>query len=139
MNKPEAEQIAAAIAAIRPRWLQSSLTTLLGNLPARFRERPARDVHLALLWLAYDPQQDTPRLLREDGPWWNLASLTGPGTQHATESGIVTYCAHGEPGTRCPECHPRTHRGTLPTPEQRAQMRAAVAEGKAAIKALETR
>ena len=60
-------------------------------------------------------------------------------TATATESGIVTYCAHGEPGTRCPECHPRTHRGVLPTPEQRAQMRAAVEDGKAAIKALETR
>ena len=139
MNKPEAEQIAAAVTVIRPRWLQSSLATLLGNLPARFRDRPARDVHLALLWLAYDPQQDTPRLLREDGPWWNLAALAGSGTQRATESGIVTRCAHGEPGTRCPECHPRTHRGALPTPEQRAAMRAAIEAGKAAIKAQETR
>ena len=133
MNKPEAEQIAAAIAIVRPRWLQSSLVTMLGNLPAEIRRRPARDVHLALLWLAYDPQQDTPRLLREDGPWWNLASLAGPGTQRATEPGIVTYCEHGEPGMRCLECYPRrTPTGTGPTPEQRAQIRAGNEAGRQA-------
>lgn len=133
MNKPEAEQIALVVSIIRPKWLKTSLVTALGNLPARFRDRPARDVHLALLWLAYDPQQDTPRLLREDGPWWNLASLTGPGTQRATEPGIVTYCEHGRPsGLQCDECTPVIER-TPPTAEQRAAMRAAIAEAKTTI------
>lgn len=134
MNRPEAEQIAHAIAMIRPRWLASSLATMLGNLPAHLRQRPARDVHLALLWLAYDPHQDTPRLLREDGPWWNLAALTEPGTQRGTSTNIVTYCEHGEPGSRCDACYPNTRglggSGIRPTPEQRAAMRAAITESR---------
>ena len=130
MNKPEAEQIAAAISMIRPQWLKTSLVTALGNLPAHLRERPARDVHLALLWLAYDPRQDTPRLLREDGPWWNLATLTGPRVV-VTEPGIVTRCEHGETGARCLECNPRKTTGPSLTPEMRAQIRAALHEGQA--------
>ena len=130
MNKPEADQIAAAVSMIRPQWLTSSLSTMLGKLPARLRDRPARDVHLALLWLAYDPRQDTPRLLREDGPWWNLAALTGPRVT-VTEPGIVTRCEHGEIGARCLECNPRKTAGPSLTPEMRAQIRAALHQGQA--------
>lgn len=75
MNQLEAKAIAHAVAFIRPQWLTASLETLLARLPRHYRDRPARDVHLALLWLAYDPEQETPRLLREDGPWWNLGRL----------------------------------------------------------------
>ena len=128
MNKPEADQIAAAVSLIRPSWLQSSLATMLGNLPARHRDRPARDVHLALLWLAYDPQQDTPRLLREDGPWWNLASLTDPRTRPTTEPGIVTRCVHGLIGARCDTCNPKTRQGVPCPPNLRAAMREAIHE-----------
>lgn len=130
MIKPEAKQIASAVSMIRPSWLQTSLVTLLGNLPAHLRERPARDVHLALLWLAYDPKQETPRLLREDGPWWNLSSLTDPRSKPTTESGTVTRCEHNIVGARCPDCYPRDRHGVVPTTEQRAQMRAAIQQAK---------
>ncbi len=106
MNRPEAEQIATAIAIIRPAWLRTSLTTMLGNLPPHHRNKPARDIHLALLWLAYDPTQATPRLLREDGPWWNLATLTSPSTTPRTvdqPNGLPT-CPHGHYRTTCQPC-----------------------------------
>lgn len=135
MNQPEAEQVASALTMIRPDWLRSSLVTLMGNLPPRLRQRPARDVMLALVWLAFDPQQVTPRLLREDGPWWNLARMAGPGTQPATESLIVTHCTHGEPGSDCGECYPRTHHGVGPSAEQRAAWAAAIAAGRDAMAA----
>ena len=125
MNKPEADQIAHAVSLIRPQWLKTSLVTMLGNLPAHHRDKPARDVHLALLWLAYDDKQETPRLLREDGPWWNLSALTGPGTQQATEPRIVTYCEHGEPGSSCPACFPRRGPSGIGMPANlRTQLRA---------------
>ena len=135
MNKPEAEQIAQAVALIRPKWLQSSLVTALGNLPKRHRDKPARDVHLALLWLAYDPAQDTPRLLREDGPWWNLASLTGPGTTTPAAAGIVTICEHDRPGVSCAECHPRDRVGVPMPAEMREKIRGDILAGQAAIEA----
>ena len=139
MNRAEAEQIATAVSVIRPDWLRTSLVTALGRLPEHYRIRPARDVHLALLWLAYDPDTKTPGRLGQEGPWWGVGSLAGPGTTRTAEPGIVTYCTHGEPGARCLECHPRTHQGTPPTPEQRAVMRAAIAAAKAATKGRETR
>ena len=74
MNRDEAQRIAGAISVIRPDWLTTSLVTMLGKLPPHLRARPALDVHLALAWLAHDPDQQTPRLLREDGPWWQLAA-----------------------------------------------------------------
>ena len=139
MNKAEAEQIASAVSIIRPDWLRTSLATTLGRLPGHLRARPARDVHLALVWIAYDPDTKTPGRLAQDGPWWATARLAGPGAQRATEPGIVTYCSHGEPGTRCLECHPRAHHGHGPTPEQRAAMRAAIATAKEATKERERR
>lgn len=77
MNRDEAQRIAGAISIIRPDWLASSLVTVLGKLPPHLRARPARDVHLALAWLAHDPDQRTPRLLSESGPWWQLATQPG--------------------------------------------------------------
>lgn len=135
MNRPQAEQIAYAVSTVRPDWLRSSLVTMLGNLPTHLRDKPARDVMLALVWLAYDPDQETPRLLREDGPWWNLARLAGPGAQPQTESGIVTWCEHGRPsGRHCPDCQQPVAR-SLPTEEQRAAMRQAIADAKRELSA----
>ena len=109
MNKREADLIATAVSIIRPDWLRTSLVTMLGNLPARLRDRSARDVHMALLWLAYDPQQETPRLLRENGEWWRPATLAH------TEPGILTHCEHGKHGW-CYDCEQPV---MLATPEQR--------------------
>ena len=108
MNKREVDLIATAVSIIRPDWLRTSLVTMLGNLPAHLRDRPAKDVHMALLWLAYDPQQETPRLLREAGPWWRAA------TQAHAEPGILTHCEHGKYGW-CYDCEQPV---MLATPEQ---------------------
>ena len=71
--RPEAEQIAAAICQLRPDWLQSSLVTLMG----RQQHRAARDVALALVWLAYDPETKTPGRLETAGPHWLLSRMAG--------------------------------------------------------------
>lgn len=70
MTKADARIIAESVALVRPDWLVSSLTSLLHE----FRAKEPRDVHIAALWVAYDPQTRTPARLREDGPWWRLGS-----------------------------------------------------------------
>ena len=74
MNRPEAEQVAAAVAMIRHDWLQSSLLTFLTRY---HMARPARDVMLALVWCAYDPATDSPGRINQPGPWWDVARLAG--------------------------------------------------------------
>lgn len=76
MNRAEAEQIATAICIIRPDWLQSSIVTMLGN----HQHRPARDVMLALVWCAYDPETKAPGRINADGPWWQTTRLAGTTT-----------------------------------------------------------
>lgn len=73
MNRPEAEQIATAISMLRPDWLRTSLLTLL----AKHQHRSARDVMLALVWVAYDPETKTPGRIDKDGPWWYVGRLAG--------------------------------------------------------------
>jgi len=73
MNRPEAEQIAAAVSIIRPDWLQTSLVKML----EKHQHRPARDVALALIWCAYDPATDSPGRINQPGPWWDVARLAG--------------------------------------------------------------
>lgn len=74
MNHAEAEQVAAAINVIRPDWPRKQITTILGR---NHQHRPARDVLLALVWVAYDADTNTPARIDVDGPWWGLARLAG--------------------------------------------------------------
>lgn len=73
MIQPEAQQVATAITMIRPDWPYASLMTLLG----RHKHRTARDVMLALTWIAYDPETKTPGRIDADGPWWATSRLAG--------------------------------------------------------------
>lgn len=120
----EARAIGHAISALRPAWLASSVATwVTRNVPTR----PARDVMLALVVAAYDPQVESPGVLNKPGPWWDAAHHAN---QPAREPGLVTWCEHGRPGAlHCPECKPPAAR-TGPTPEQRATMRAAIREAR---------
>ena len=68
MTRDDAERIADTAVAIRPDWIRASIITLLHE----FRTRNVRDVHMAMVWIAYDPQTRTPARLRESGPWWQL-------------------------------------------------------------------
>lgn len=70
MSKAEARVIAESVAVVRPDWLVASLTSLLHE----FRAKPPREVHLALLWIAYDPDTRTPARIRTEGPWWGIAA-----------------------------------------------------------------
>ena len=91
MIRPEAEQIAAAVTIIRPDWQQSSLVSLL----SKHQHRPARDVALALIWVAYDSETTSPGRINADGPWWRTARLAA--TQ---DSPLPPYYAKSEPAKR---------------------------------------
>lgn len=127
MNRTEVERLAKSVNGLRPDWPWNSLVTFIET---HLTDRAYRDVAVALAYIAADPETRTPKRVLEPGPWWNVGPAAAT---KATEPGIVTYCAHGEPGTRCLECHPHTHRGIGPTPEQRAAIRAALANPTAPI------
>jgi hypothetical protein len=76
MNQQQAEVIAGAVAIIRPDWLQSSMVKML----AKQRHRPARQVALALVSMAYDPAVKTPGLLNTDGAkeHWAVGQIGEP-------------------------------------------------------------
>ena len=115
MNRPEAEHIADAITAIRPDWLRTSLLTILG----RHQHRSARDVHLAMVWIAYDPETKTPGRIDADGPWWGAARTAGVPTAPANPD---PKCARHGDWLPCLACQ-REARGPLPTPDRIRQIR----------------
>ncbi len=121
MNRNEAEQIASAITVIRPDWLRTSLLTIL----SRHQHRPARDVHLALVWVAYDPDTRTPARIDSDGPWWQTARLAGVTTAQTPPDRLACPMHHEpEPCNACPpKAHPETAARRLA--EARAAVRAA--------------
>lgn len=100
MTKPEAEQIASAMTMIRPDWLRVSLLTLL----AKHQHRPARDVMLALVWVAYDPDTQAPGRINADGPWWQAGRLAATETDARPAYLTAARCGrHGdtEPCLHC--------------------------------------
>ena len=125
----ELDRWASAMRALRPDWRYDSLRTFATT---HLAERPYRDALIAGVWIATDPEARTPHLLTTDGPWW--AACQPAATPKPV--GIVTRCEHGETGTRCVECYPRTP-GVGMTDEQRAAIRAAAAAGREHVKALE--
>ena len=131
MNPNQARAIAAAVSRIRPDWFETSLNSLLWDgLPSHRRDLPARDVMLALVWLAYDPDTDKPGRLKLDGPWWHLAETaakTAPAPVHV----ITQWCdRHGRPYLHecryCRDVQPPSTRGVPPSPEHKAAIRAAI-------------
>jgi hypothetical protein len=69
VNKREAEVIAGMANIARPDWPIPSLMTQL----AKYATRPARDVAVAMVWLAMDPDTDSPGRISQHGPWWEAA------------------------------------------------------------------
>ena len=130
MNPNQARAIAGAISHIRPDWHEVALNSLLAGLPTNLRDRPARDVMLALTWLAYDPDTDKPGRLKLDGPWWHLAnaaSVAAPAPEYRT----TAWCpVHDRPYLHecryCRDGQPPSTRGVPPSPEQKAAIRAAI-------------
>ena len=143
MNQNQARAIAKAVSYLRPDWTETSLYSLLSNLPAARRDLPARDVMLALAWIAYDPETREPGRLKADGPWWHIAEQAAR-TQPAPEHLITRWCpTHNRPYLHecryCRDGQSVDPTGSGPTEDQRQAMRDAIAAGKAAIKAQETR
>lgn len=103
MNRAEAEQVAAAITTIRPDWVKSSLVTILG----RHQHRIARDVMLALVWVAYDPDTKTPARIDLDGPWWAVTRTAGlpPIEARCADHGETLPCLDCQRASRA-ERHP---------------------------------
>jgi len=99
IDKTTAERIAQATHAYRPEWPIPSLMTFLAR--PEVRERPSRDVALALAYVAHDPQTVTPARVLEAGPWW---SLTRP-QDKPTVSVVVNDCPE-HPGERAGRCEP---------------------------------
>lgn len=71
MDQHEARRIAESAHALRPDWpIRQTLTIL-----AEFRHMAPVDVHLAVVWIAYDPDIATPGALRDHtGPWWRITT-----------------------------------------------------------------
>lgn len=101
----EIERIAAAINHLRPDWPRTSLITLLSK--SELRDRPRRDVAVALTWVACEAQSLTPARVLESGPWWQAAGVTGETTIRREPYDPNTFCEHsGRPMDRCAGQHP---------------------------------
>lgn len=68
------DRLAAAVNILRPDWSQTGLRKLLGD--GRIKIRQPRDVAVALVWVATDPQSIKPTRILEHGPWWEAAKPT---------------------------------------------------------------
>lgn len=71
MTKLELHRLAGAIATLRPDWPPASLQTFLER---HFTHRPLRDIAVALVACALDPDTSTPARVLEPGPWWQMAA-----------------------------------------------------------------
>ena len=76
MNENEISRIAAAISDLRPDWPAASLRTLLHS--PELKNRPRRDVAVAMAWIACDSETKTPKRVLEAGPWWKAACVETP-------------------------------------------------------------
>lgn len=70
MKQTEVERLAAAVHQLRPDWRQNSLATFIGR---NLGERAHLDVALAMVWVALDPDTETPARVLGSGPWWKVA------------------------------------------------------------------
>lgn len=95
MNRTQAEAIATAATRIRTDWHHPG--TLAALHKAAHLGSPA-SVAAALFRLADDPEQRTPAMLHQPGPWW--AATTIAGRRPPTMCGL--HPAHKALG--CPDC-----------------------------------
>lgn len=75
VTKPEAEQLAKAVNALRPDWSQASLMAVLAD--ERCRNRPKVDISIAFVVLALDDATRKPTRIFEHGPWWEILRPLG--------------------------------------------------------------
>lgn len=102
MNENERDRIAAAIHQLRPDWPASSIRTLIDR--PRLRDRPRRDVAVALAWIACESGTQTPARVLESGPWWQAAGVEGSDNGGAVTAGRL------DPDGTCDTCSQPPHR-----------------------------
>lgn len=100
MNENEISRIAAAISDLRPDWPAASIRSLLHK--PELRNKPRRDVAVALAWVACEPDTKTPARVIEAGPWWRAAAADG--TETVSHTGSTIGLRHGDPRTICGIC-----------------------------------
>lgn len=101
MNEVEISRIAAAISDLRPDWPASSIRSLL-NRP-ELKNKPRRDVAVALAWVACEAESKTPARVIEPGPWWRAAGTEGH-AETVTHTGKTVGPRHGDPREICGIC-----------------------------------
>jgi hypothetical protein len=90
MDDRELTRLADIGAAARPDWNHRSLRTFLA---ANLASKAFADVAVALVIVAVQPENQTPRLLLDHGPWWQAAGTAfrrqtetpGPGAEPACD------------------------------------------------------
>lgn len=136
MTPIELHRLAGAVTCLRPDWPPASIQTFLQR---HLAHRPLRDIAVALVTCALDPQTDTPARVLEPGPWWKTAAAQDiPRPRNTCPdhplARLRTDNTTGE--TTCADCHadrqavtepqPLRRRGVPPSDAQRRQMRAAI-------------
>lgn len=81
MTPIELHRLAGAIATLRPDWPASSLQTFIER---HFAHRAARDVAVAMAYVALDPATEKPGRVLEAGPWWQAAATSDVPTARNT-------------------------------------------------------
>jgi len=94
MNEVEISRIAAAISDLRPDWPAASIRSLL-NRP-ELKNKPRRDVAVALAWVACETDSKTPARVIEAGPWWKATNAEATGTTVAHTGRTVGRAANPE-------------------------------------------
>lgn len=102
MNENERDRIAAAMHQLRPDWPAASIRTLLDR--PQLRDRPRRDVAVALAWVACESSSQTPARVLEAGDWWKAASVAG------TDQGSAATLGYFDPTSACDVCAQPQHR-----------------------------
>lgn len=133
------DRIAAAVNMLRPDWPVPSLRTLLGK--PELANRPARDVAVALTWVACDPRTETPARVLLAGAWWRAANANGERTPSHLTMAQGCHCGRPlhEPDEDCPDpgrwrVHPTARRSgkTAAQEAARSAYQAARAQAQAA-------
>ena len=110
MTKDQAEMIATAVRVLRPEWPMQWVMEVLAHND--IRNRPMRQVVVAFMAVAADPDTKYPQRLHEGGDWWKAAAVamreepstptpdpirSRPCPEHPDQR--MTRCAHCRPAT----------------------------------------
>ena len=116
-------RLASLIHEIRPDWDEPGIRAQL----AKCDGRPLAQTAAAAIAAAADQTCKTPGAIVVPGRRWEML---GTPSVAQTAPGIVTYCEHGEPGSRCLACNPTKKAGVGMPAELRTQIAADIAAAK---------